>query len=251
MSGLLGGVEVIDLTRALAGPYCTVMLGDMGAEVIKVEQPGSGDESRGWGPPFVEGESSYFMTINRNKRSMTLNLKSAAGLAIFYDLVRQADVVYDNFRPGILERLRIDYDTLKSINPRIISCSVSGYGHTGPLKDRPAFDLVMQAMGGIMSYTGPLDGEPVRMGAPMGDLAGGIFAAHGVLAALYQRERTGEGRRVDVALLDSQVALLIYRAVYYFLAGEVARLAFPAPAQAGISDLGEARRRRAAADPQP
>jgi CoA:oxalate CoA-transferase len=174
-------------------------------------------------PHFLHGQSGYFLSMNRSKKSMTLNLKSAAGLDIFYDLVRQADVVYDNFRPGILERLRIDYDTLKSINPRIVSCSVSGYGHTGPLKDRPAFDLVMQAMGGIMSYTGPLDGEPVRMGAPMGDLAGGIFAAHGVLAALYQRERTGEGRRVDVALLDSQVALLIYRAVYYFLAGEIAR----------------------------
>ena len=135
---------------------------------------------------------------------------------------RQADVVYDNFRPGILERLRIDYDTLKTINSRIISCSVSGYGQTGPLKDRLAFDLVVQALGGIMSYTGPVGGEPVRMGAPMGDLAGGIFAAHGVLAALYQREHN-QGSRVDVALLDAQIALLIYRAVYYFLAGEVAQ----------------------------
>jgi CoA:oxalate CoA-transferase len=137
-------------------------------------------------------------------------------------------VVYDNFRPGILERLRIDYKTLTQINPRIIACSVSGYGHTGPGKDRPAFDLVVQALGGIMSYTGPLGGEPVRMGAPIGDMAGGIFAAHGVLAALYQREHTGQGSRVDVALLDAQIALLIYRALYYFIAGEI-----PVPAGSG------------------
>jgi CoA:oxalate CoA-transferase len=173
-------------------------------------------------PHFIHGQSGYFLSMNRSKKSVTLNLKSNAGLQIFYDLVRHADVVYDNFRPEILNRLKIDYDTLKALNPRIISCSVSGYGHSGPMRDRPAFDLVMQAMGGIMSYTGPQGGEPVRMGAPMGDLAGGIFAAHGVLAALYERERTGVGRRVDVALLDSQIALLIYRAVYYFLAGEVA-----------------------------
>lgn len=223
MTKPLMGIRVLDLSQFLAGPYGTMILGDLGAEVLKIELPEKGDGSREMPPHFLHGQSGYFLSMNRSKKSMTLNLKSAAGLDIFYDLVRQSDVVYDNFRPGILERLRIGYDTLKSINPRIISCSVSGYGHTGPLKDRPAFDLVMQAMGGIMSYTGPLDGEPVRMGAPMGDLAGGIFAAHGVLAALYQRERTGEGRRVDVALLDSQVALLIYRAVYYFLAGEIAR----------------------------
>jgi CoA:oxalate CoA-transferase len=200
-----------------------MILGDLGAEVLKIEMPGKGDGSREMPPHFVHGQSGYFLSMNRSKKSMTLNLKSEAGRGIFYDLVRQVDVVYDNFRPGILERLGIDYDTLKTVNGRIISCSVSGYGQTGPLKDRPAFDLVVQALGGIMSYTGPVGGEPVRMGAPMGDLAGGIFAAHGVLAALYQREQTGQGSRVDVALLDAQVALLIYRAVYYFLAGEVAQ----------------------------
>ncbi len=218
----LTGIRVLDLSQFLAGPYGSMILGDLGAEVVKIEIPGKGDGSREMPPHFIRGQSGYFLSMNRSKKSLTLNLKSEEGLQIFYDLVRQSDVVYDNFRPGILERLRIDYDTLKAINPRIISCSVSGYGQTGPLKDRPAFDLVVQAMGGIMSYTGPLGGEPVRMGAPMGDLGGGIFAAHGVLAALYQRERTGEGRRVDVALLDSQIALLIYRAVYYFMAGEVA-----------------------------
>lgn len=217
----LAGIRVLDLSQFLAGPYGSMILGDLGAEVLKIELPGKGDGSREMPPHFVHGQSGYFLSMNRNKKSMTLNLKSDAGREIFYDLVRLADVVYDNFRPGILERLRIDYTTLKEINPRIISCSVSGYGHTGPLKDRPAFDLVVQAMGGIMSYTGPQGGEPVRMGAPMGDLAGGIFAAHGVLAALFQRERSGQGSRVDVALLDSQIALLIYRAVYYFLAGEI------------------------------
>ena len=219
----LTGVRVLDLSQFLAGPYGSMLLGDLGAEVLKIEMPGKGDGSREMPPHFVQGQSGYFLSMNRSKKSMTLNLKSDAGRNIFYDLARQADVVYDNFRPGILERLRIDYDTLKTINPRIISCSVSGYGQTGPLKDRPAFDLVVQALGGIMSYTGPVGGEPVRMGAPMGDLAGGIFAAHGVLAALYQREHTGQGCRVDVALLDAQIALLIYRAVYYFLAGEVAQ----------------------------
>ena len=218
----LTGIRVLDLSQFLAGPYGSMILGDLGADVLKIEMPGKGDGSREMPPHFIHGHSGYFLSMNRSKKSMTLNLKSDAGLQIFYDLVRQSDVVYDNFRPGILERLRIDYDTLKTINPRMISASVSGYGQTGPLKDRPAFDLVVQAMGGVMSYTGPLGGEPVRMGAPMGDLAGGIFAAHGVLAALYQRERTGEGRRVDVALLDAQIALLIYRAVYYFMVGEVA-----------------------------
>lgn len=218
----LTGVRVLDLSQFLAGPYGSMILGDLGAEVLKIEIPGKGDGSREMPPHFLHEQSGYFLSMNRNKKSMTLNLKSDAGLNIFYDLVRSADVVYDNFRPEILQRLRIDYDTLANINPRIISCSVSGYGHTGPMKDRPAFDLVIQAMGGIMSYTGPLGGEPVRMGAPMGDMAGGIFAAHGVLAALYQRQHTGQGSRVDVALLDSQIALLIYRAIYYFLAQEIA-----------------------------
>lgn len=218
----LTGVRVLDLSQFLAGPYGSMILGDLGAEVLKIEIPDKGDGSREMPPHFIQGQSGYFLSMNRSKKSMTLNLKSEVGLELFYDLVRKSDVVYDNFRPGILDRLRIDYDTLKTINPRIISCSVSGYGYSGPMKDRPAFDLVVQAMGGIMSYTGPQGGEPVRMGAPMGDMAGGIFAAHGVLAALYDRERTGEGRRVDVALLDSQIALLIYRAMYYFMAGEIA-----------------------------
>lgn len=178
---------------------------------------------RGMPPHFFHGESVYFISINRNKKSMTLDLKAKEGLDIFYRMVGESDVVYDNFRPGVLEKLRIDYETLQRVNPRIISCSVSGYGQTGPFKDRPAFDLIIQARGGIMSYTGEPGRMPVRMGAPMGDLAGGLFAAHGVMAALYQREKTGTGQRIDISLLDCQTSLLIYRGLYYLFAGEVAQ----------------------------
>jgi crotonobetainyl-CoA:carnitine CoA-transferase CaiB-like acyl-CoA transferase len=200
-----------------------MILADLGAEVIKIEKPDGGDIGRGMPPHFFHGESVYFISVNRNKKSMTLDLKAREGLGIFYRLVKISDVVFDNFRPGILEKLRIEHETLKSINPRIISCSVSGYGQTGPFKDRPAFDLIIQARGGIMSYTGEPGRMPVRMGAPMGDLTGGIYAAHGVMAALYQREKTGEGQRIDVSLLDSQLSLLIYRGLYYLYAGEVAQ----------------------------
>jgi len=219
----LFGIRILDLSQLLAGPYGTMILADLGAEVIKIERPGEGDLARGMPPHFFHGESLYFISINRNKKSLTLDLKAKEGLDIFYRLVGLSDVVYDNFRPGILEKLRIDYETLKKINPRIISCSVSGYGQTGPFKDRPAFDLIIQAMGGIMSYTGEPGRMPVRMGAPMGDLAGGIFAAHGILAAIYQREKTGLGQRIDISLLDSQISLLIYRGIYYLLAGEIAQ----------------------------
>jgi formyl-CoA transferase len=174
-------------------------------------------------PHFFHGESVYFLSINRNKKSLTLDLKSAEGLQIFYRLVEKSDVVYDNFRPGVLQKLKIDYGSLKKINPRIISCSISGYGQTGPGKDRPAFDLIIQARGGIMSYTGEPGRMPVRMGAPMGDLAGGLFAAQGVMAALYQREKTGVGQQVDISLLDCQISLLIYRGRYDLYAGEIAQ----------------------------
>jgi len=200
-----------------------MILADLGAEVIKIEKPGEGDLGRGMPPHFFHGESVYFISVNRNKKSLSLDLKAKEGLDIFYRLVNLSDVVYDNFRPGVLEKLRIDYETLRKINPRIISCSVTGYGQTGPFKDRPAFDLIIQARGGIMSYTGEPGRMPVRMGAPMGDLAGGLFAAHGVLAALYQRERSGQGQRIDVSLLDCQISLLIYRGLYYLYAGEIAR----------------------------
>src|SRR2546427_9032762 len=201
----LTGVRVLDLSQFLAGPYGSMILGDLGAEVLKIEIPGKGDGSREMPPHFVHGQSGYFLSMNRSKKSMTLDLKSPAGLEIFYELVRRSDVVYDNFRPGILERLRLDYETLKHINPRIIAFSVSGYGHTGPGQNRPAFGLVVQALGGIMSYTGPLGGEPVRMGAPIGDMAGGILSAACVGGGPHHRRHRSQGSRRGGAVLDSPI----------------------------------------------
>ena len=223
MTQPLTGVRILDLSQMLAGPYGTMILGDLGAEVIKIEKPGEGEIGRGMPPHFFHGESVYFLSVNRNKRSLTLDLKAKEGLDIFYRLVKVSDVVYDNFRPGVLEKLRIDYETLKKINPRIISCSVTGYGQTGPFKDSPAFDLIIQARGGIMSYTGEPGQMPVRMGAPMGDLGGGLFAVQAVNAALFQREKTGQGQRIDLSLLDCQISLLIYRGLYYLYGGEIAQ----------------------------
>ena len=219
----LSNVRILDLTLIMAGPYCTLILGDLGAEVIKIERPGVGEGARGVPPYFFEGESAYFIAMNRNKQSMTLDLKSEKGREIFYELTKNSDVVIDNFRPGVVKKLGVDYDTLKKINPRIICCSISGYGQTGPLNDRPAFDLIIQARGGIMSYTGEPGKMPVRMGAPMGDLAGGLFAANGILAALYQRKQTSRGQFIDISLLDCQISLLTYRGQYYFVGNEVAQ----------------------------
>jgi CoA:oxalate CoA-transferase len=219
----LSGVRILDLTLIMAGPYCTLILGDLGAEVIKIEKPGLGESSRQMPPHFFEGQSAYFIAMNRNKKSMTLDLKSDAGKRIFYDLARKSDVVIENFRPGVVKKLGIDFDTLKQMNPRIICCSISGYGQTGPFRDRPAFDLVIQARGGIMSYTGEPGQMPVRMGAPMGDLSGGLFASQGILAALYQREQTGRGQRVDISLVDCQTSLLTYRAQFYLVGKEIAQ----------------------------
>jgi CoA:oxalate CoA-transferase len=216
-------VRILDLTGVLAGPYCTMILGDLGAEVIKIEVPDVGEPGRGMPPYYFEGESAYFIALNRNKKSVTLNLKSARGREIFYELVKNADVVTYNFRPGVVEKLGADYDVLKTVNPGIICCSITGYGETGPFKDRPAFDLIIQARGGIMSYTGEPGRKPVKMGAPMADLAAGLFAANGILAALYQRERTGRGQKVDISMLDCQISLNTYRAQNYFIANEVAK----------------------------
>ena len=223
MSLPLSGVRILDLTLIMAGPYCTLILGDLGAEVIKIEKPGIGESSREMPPHFFEGQSAYFIAMNRNKKSMTLDLKSEAGKRIFYDLAKKSDVVIDNFRPGVVKKLGVDFDTLKTMNPRIICCSISGYGQTGPFRDRPAFDLVIQARGGIMSYTGEPGQMPVRMGAPMGDLSGGLFASQGILAALYQREKTGRGQRIDISLVDCQTSLLTYRAQFYLVGKEIAR----------------------------
>lgn len=219
----LSNIRILDLTVILAGPYCTMILGDLGAEVIKIENPGVGEAGRGLPPYYFEGESAYFIALNRNKQSMTLNLKNAEGREIFYELAKNSDVVINNFRPGVIEKLGVDYDTLSKENPGIICCSITGYGETGPLKDRPALDLIIQAQGGIMSYTGEPGGKPVKMGAPMADLSGGLFAANAILAALYQREQTGRGQKIDISMLDCQISLNTYRAQYYFMGNEVAR----------------------------
>ena len=219
----LSNIRVLDLSLIMAGPYCTLILGDLGAEVIKIERPGIGEGARGVPPYFFEGESAYFIAMNRNKRSMTLDLKTKKGKEIFYELAKKSDVVIDNFRPGVVKKLGVDFDVLNKINPKIICCSISGYGQTGPFNDRPAFDLIIQAKGGVMSYTGEPGQMPVRMGAPMGDLTGGLFAAQGILAALYQRERTGRGQKIDISLLDCQISLLTYRAQYYFVGNEIAQ----------------------------
>jgi formyl-CoA transferase/CoA:oxalate CoA-transferase len=217
----LEGIKVLDLSRALAGPYCTMMLGDMGAAVIKLEMPGTGDDSRSWGPPFVEGESAYFMSVNRNKKSITLNMKSTKSSEIITRMIKQSDVLVENFRPGAMDRLGFGYEQVKEMNPRLIYASISGFGQDGPYRLLPGFDQVLQGMGGLMSITGEAGGPPIKVGVAIADISGGMFAAFGVLTALYNREKTGKGQMIDVSLLDSQVAWLTYRAGAYFASGEV------------------------------
>jgi crotonobetainyl-CoA:carnitine CoA-transferase CaiB-like acyl-CoA transferase len=208
----------------LAGPYGSMLLADMGAEVVKVEIPGRGDPIRAMGPPFQEGESAYFLGINRNKRSVTLDLHQERGRDLFLELVATADVVFDNFRPGVMKRLRLEHADLATVRPDIITCSVSAFGPDGPYVSQPAFDLTLQALGGGMSLTGHPGSAPARMGLPIGDLGGGMFAAQAISAALFRRERTGEGRHIDLALLDIQVSLLTYLAQYHLADGRVPRL---------------------------
>jgi len=215
----LNGLTVLDLTRVLSGPYCTMMLADMGARVIKVEQPGKGDDTRGWGPPFVNGESSYFLSINRNKESVTLDFKHPDGRAILEALIARADVLVENFRPGTLDKLGLDYASIAERFPRLIYCSISGFGQTGPRRTEAGYDAVMQAEGGLMSITGSADGSPYRLGVAIADIVSGMFAAQGITAALFARERTGRGQQVDIAMLDSVVALLSYQAGIYFANG--------------------------------
>ena len=222
MPGPLSGTRVIDLTRALAGPYCTLLLGDMGADVIKIELPGTGDETRQWGPPFLEGESSYFMSVNRNKRSVTLDLKSSAGLEALRRLTRSADVLVENFRPGTMERLGLSYKQAAELNPSLIFCSVSGFGQTGPRARQPAYDAILQGMGGIQFLSGEQEGEPTRVGVPIADITAGMFAAFAVASALYWRERDPRrrGQLIDASMLGGQVALLTYQAGRYFATGQ-------------------------------
>jgi len=221
MVPLLSGVRILDLTRMLTGDYAAMLLGDLGAEVIKVETPGTGDPLRQMPPHFLEGESAYFLSINRNKKSIVLDLKVPGDKETFYELVKKSDVVFDNFRPGILEKLGADYETLKRHNPKIICCSISSYGKTGPYKEQPGFDLVLQALSGSMSITGDPGRAPVRLGIPMGDLAGSMFAVFSITSALYNREQTGEGANIDISLLDSLVSMLTYVAEYYFIGNQI------------------------------
>jgi formyl-CoA transferase/CoA:oxalate CoA-transferase len=221
---LFEGVRVLDLSRMLAGPYGSMLLADMGAEVIKVEELDGGDPMRVMGPPFLpDGESAYFLAINRNKKSVAIDLTKPSGRDVFRDLAAEADVVWENFRPGVMERLGLAYASLAAVNPRLVMCSISAYGQDGPYRDYPAFDLALQAMGGGMSVTGEDGGPPVRMGLPMGDLSGGMFGAFAVAGALFRRERTGQGAHVDLSLLDCQVSLLTYMAQYFWTDGRVPR----------------------------
>jgi len=220
LKGALTNLKVLDLTRVLAGPFCTMMLADMGADVIKIEQAGKGDDTRAMGP-FKNGESAYYMNLNRNKRGMTLNLKDPRGKELFLEMVKKADIVTENFRPGTMEKLGIGYEDLKKVNPGIIYAAISGFGHTGPYKMRPGYDIIAQAMSGLMSTTGWPGGEPTRTGTAMGDVLAGLSCAIGILAAVNSRNLNGVGQKVDVALVDSAVASLEIINMIYLVEGRV------------------------------
>ncbi|GMR10105.1 MAG: CaiB/BaiF CoA-transferase family protein [Anaerolineae bacterium] len=215
----LEGIRVVDLSRVLAGPYCTMMLGDLGAEVIKVEQPGSGDGARQWGPPWVGDESAYFLSANRNKKSMTLNLKHTLGQRLVRELIASADVLVENFRPGTTAKLGLDYETLAGELPSLIYCSITGYGQNGPYRERSGYDFMIQAQGGLLSITGPEGGPPSKVGVAIVDITAGLYASSAILAALFHRKQTGEGQHIDIALFDAQVAWLANVAHSYFATG--------------------------------
>ena len=218
---ILDDILVVDMTQALAGPYCTMLLGDMGAEVVKIEQPGTGDQSRGWGPPFVEGESTYFLSVNRNKKSLTLNLKSDQGQEIIHCLVSRADVFFTNLpRQSSRRKTGVDAETLLDLNPSLIYAAITGYGDTGPYAERPGYDLIAQGESGLMSITGQPGGEPMRYPIPLSDMTTGLYAALGVLGALLARQQTGRGQVLDLSLLESQSAWLAILASAYLNAGE-------------------------------
>ncbi|WCT73496.1 CoA transferase [Sphingomonas naphthae] len=218
-AGPLQGVRVLDFTRVLAGPSAALALADLGAEVIKVEPPGSGDETRDF-PPLRNGESHYFLSVNRGKKSIVIDLKSEAGVALARDLAAHSDILVENYRPGVMDRLGLGYEALSAINPRLIYCAISGYGMTGPLRDRPSFDIVLQAMSGALSVNGEQGQRPTKLGIPMGDLVGGINGPIGILAALYERSVTERGRLIDVALMDGLIGLLAYLPQLAFFTGE-------------------------------
>ena len=221
--GALAGIRVVDLTRALAGPYCTLMLADHGAEVVKIEQPGMGDETRGWAPPEINGVSAYYLSINRNKRSITLDLKHPDGKRALERLIERADVVVENFSPGTFARLGFSKERVRALNPRAVFCQISGFGQDGPGRAWAAYDLIVQGMGGIMSLTGEPGGDPVMVGVPQADMVSGMFAAFAIVAALHARARTGVGQAIDATMIGGQVALLSRQAARYFADGTAPR----------------------------
>jgi crotonobetainyl-CoA:carnitine CoA-transferase CaiB-like acyl-CoA transferase len=217
----LEGIKILDLTRVLAGPYCTMILGDLGAEVIKVEGPEMKDETRAWGPPYVGGESAYYLCANRNKRAITIDLKSEKGKEVFKKLAAESDVIIQNFKNGTLDRLGLGYDAIKKINEKIIFASITGFGSSGPYKDLPGYDFIMQAMGGLMSITGNRNSGPMKVGVPIADVLTGLYTAIGILAAIREREYSGEGQKIDMALFDSQIASLVNVASNYLVTGKI------------------------------
>ena len=219
MQTLLQNIRILDLSRVLAGPYCTMLLGDYGADVIKVEVPGRGDDTRQWGPPFAGGESAYYLSVNRNKRSITVNLKHAEGQEIIRRLSARADVLVENFEVGALARFGLDFERIQAINPRLVYCSITGYGQDGPWRERPGYDFIIQAEGGLMSITGEPGGEPMKVGVAIADIMAGMYACNAILAALHHREKTGQGQHIDVSLFDSQLAWLANVGQNYLVSG--------------------------------
>ncbi len=219
----LSGIRVLDLSRILAGPYCTMILGDLGAEVIKVERPGVGDDTRTWGPPFAGGESAYYLCCNRNKKSVSVDLQNTRGVELIKEFAKVSDVLVENFTPGLMRRFGLDYETLRELNPRLIYCSISAYGQNGPYRDRPGYDMVLSAVGGLMWITGPQGGEPCKVGVAITDVVTGVYASGAITAALLWRERSGRGQYIDASLLDAQVAALANIASNYLVAGKEAQ----------------------------
>jgi formyl-CoA transferase len=219
----LNGVRVLDFTRILAGPFCTMLLGDYGADVIKIERPGTGDDTRQWGPPFAGEHSAYYLSVNRNKRSLTLNLQSAEGQALARALALQSDIVIENFKVGQMKAYGLDYETLRQTHPGLIYCSITGYGQDSPYAERPGYDFVIQGESGLMSITGPVEGEPYKVGVAISDVITGFTAANAIQAALYHRTQTGQGQYIDIALLDSQLAALVNIASNYLVSGQPSR----------------------------
>ena len=215
----LDDLFVVDLSRILSGPVCTMLLADMGAEVIKIEPPPLGDDSRQWGPPFIGGISTYFLSVNRNKKSLGLNLKTEQGRRVLWKLIERADVLIENFRPGVLDKLGFGYAAVAKVNPRTIYCSVSGFGHTGPYRDRPGYDVIAQGESGMMDLTGYPDDPPAKLGASLADVVAGLYACNGICLALLARHKTGKGQHVDVSLLDGMVSTLTYHALIYLTTG--------------------------------